>query len=120
MKKKILVILISLVLAALTLLSGCSLGGSNNDTSDSTTSEHHSEESHHDESSSSRISRQEAVSIVLDRVEGAEEDDIKELDTDHDDGQFVYEGELVYDGYEYDFEIDGETGEIISWEIDRD
>lgn len=73
-----------------------------------------------EDTASQRISREEAVRIVLNRVEGAGESDIQELKTDRDDGQFVYEGELLFDGYEYEFEIDGTTGEMIQWEIDRE
>jgi uncharacterized membrane protein YkoI len=83
-------------------------------------SENTAETVQQDDASSQKISREEAVQIVLSRVEGAQESDIHELETDQDDGQFVYEGELVFNGYEYDFEIDGVTGEIIQWEIDRE
>ena len=36
------------------------------------------------------------------------------MDVDTDHGKLVYEIEIVYDGMEYDFEIDGVTGDIIS------
>ncbi|MGI6212866.1 MAG: PepSY domain-containing protein [Anaerovoracaceae bacterium] len=123
MKKRTAFLLV-IVLAAALIFAGCS--GDNSDSTSSSGSQ--SSGSTQQEESSSRqsgsasqkISREEAVEIVLDRVDGAEESDIHELEVDHDDGQFVYEGELRYDGYEYDFEIDGRTGEIIQWEIDRD
>ena len=62
-----------------------------------------------------KISEQEAQQIVLDEVSGASEDDLY-MELDYDDGELMYEGELLYDGYEYEFEINAETGEIESWE----
>ena len=58
------------------------------------------------------------ISIVLDRVPGATKNDIDELECEYDDGRIEYEGELYYNGYEYEFEIDGATGNILKWEID--
>ena len=58
------------------------------------------------------------ISIVLDRVPGATKNDIDELECEYDDGRIEYEGELHYNGYEYEFEIDGATGNILKWEID--
>lgn len=58
------------------------------------------------------------ISIVLERVPGATKNDIDELECEYDDGRIEYEGELEYNGYEYEFEIDGATGNILKWEID--
>lgn len=58
------------------------------------------------------------LKIILDRVPGATEDNIVELERDYDDGYMQYEGSLIYDGVEYEFEIDAETGNILDWEID--
>ena len=55
---------------------------------------------------------------ILDRVPGATKNDISELECEYDDGRIEYEGELYYNGYEYEFEIDGATGNILKWEID--
>lgn len=55
--------------------------------------------------------------IVLAKLPGGV---IKELDFDHEDGRPVYEGEVVKDGVEIDFEIDALTGEIQKWEEDTD
>jgi uncharacterized membrane protein YkoI len=57
-------------------------------------------------------------SIVLDRVPGATEADVYELERDYDDGMLQYEGSVYYGGYEYEFEINGVTGDILQWEID--
>lgn len=60
------------------------------------------------------ITEQAAIEIVLSQAEGAEEDDLY-LETDHDDGFLLYEGKLIYNNVEYEFEIDAESGEIIEW-----
>lgn len=56
--------------------------------------------------------------IVLERVPGATEEDIVELESEYEDGKYEYEGSIYYNGYVYEFEIDGENGNILSWEID--
>lgn len=47
---------------------------------------------------------------------GATASDIREFETDYDDGRTEYEGKIVYDGMEYEFEIDGYSGAIRNWE----
>lgn len=37
---------------------------------------------------------------------------------DRDDGQVSYEVEFLYNGYEFDYEIEAKTGRILDWEID--
>ena len=64
------------------------------------------------------IGRKQAQAIALDRVPGATASDIVDMEREHDDGRLVYEGTIYYDGYEYEFEIDGITGNILTWEID--
>ena len=41
------------------------------------------------------------------------------IELDRDDGWYIYEGEIVYDGMEYEFEIDADTGNILKWEEER-
>ncbi|MDO4454315.1 MAG: PepSY domain-containing protein [Eubacteriales bacterium] len=62
-----------------------------------------------------KISEKEAQQIALEEVPGASEDDVY-LELDYDDGRLLYEGEIFYDSYEYEFEINAETGDIESWE----
>ena len=64
------------------------------------------------------IGEDAALKIVLDRVPGATKENIVEFKKDYDDGYLQYEGSLFYDGLEYEFEIDAETGNILDWEID--
>ncbi|MEE0776684.1 MAG: PepSY domain-containing protein [Bacillota bacterium] len=61
------------------------------------------------------ISEADAMALVLERVPGASEADIR-IHLDRDDGRDVYEGELIYDKVEYEFEIDAASGEMIQWE----
>jgi len=68
---------------------------------------------------SSGISPEEAKAIALAQVPGAAETDIRGFETDYDDGRLEYEGKIVYDGMEYEFEIDGYSGAIRNWEAER-
>ena len=60
------------------------------------------------------VSRDEAVKTALAKVSGAAERDIR-IELDYDDGRYKYEGDIIYNGIEYDFEIDADNGSIIEW-----
>ena len=60
-----------------------------------------------------------ARKTALAQVPGASELDIVKAHKDYDDGRQEYEVEIRYNGYEYDYEIDAETGKIISSDVDR-
>ena len=64
------------------------------------------------------VSRDEAVKTVLGKVSGATEKDVR-IELDCDDGRYKYEGDVIYNGIEYDFEIDADSGRILEWEEDR-
>lgn len=70
---------------------------------------------------SKQITKEIAVSIALQHA-GLTENAVTRLHTefDYDDGRPEYEVDFHYSGYEYDYEIHAETGEIISWDKDRD
>lgn len=57
----------------------------------------------------------EVRKIALAKVPGATEKDIR-LTLDKDDGKLQYEGKIIYEGMEYDFEIDAYSGAIREWE----
>lgn len=67
---------------------------------------------------SGTISAEDAKALALAQVPGAAASDIREFETDRDDGRVEYEGKIVYGGMEYEFEIDGYSGAIRSWEAE--
>ena len=69
-------------------------------------------------SSGAAISQDEAVQIALERVPGATAQDVR-IELDRDDGRYKYEGEIIYNNTEYDFEIDANTGTILEWSEER-
>ena len=64
------------------------------------------------------VSRDEAAKTALGKVSGATEKDVR-IELDYDDGRYRYEGDIIYNGIEYDFEIDADSGRILEWEEDR-
>ncbi len=52
------------------------------------------------------------------QVAGATAADIREFELDRDDGQVQYEGKIIYNGMEYEFEIDAYSGAIRSWDAE--
>ena len=63
-----------------------------------------------------KISEDRAKEIALSKVPGATKENIRGFKKDFDDGRTEYEGEIIYNKTEYEFEIDAETGEIKKWE----
>ncbi len=64
------------------------------------------------------LTQDEVTAIVLERVPGADTSHLR-LELDRDDGRMLYEGEIIYDGVEYEFEIDAQTGNVIEWSEER-
>lgn len=62
------------------------------------------------------ITAEEAEELALGKVPGAAREDIWEFGRDEDGGRTVYEGRIVYGGFEYEFEIDAGTGTFIEWD----
>ncbi|WP_413375173.1 PepSY domain-containing protein [Alkalihalobacillus sp. 1P02AB] len=60
------------------------------------------------------ITKEEAKKAALSVLDG----DIKEVERDKEDGRLIYEVEVLFEGEEYDFDIDTYTAEVI--EIDDD
>ncbi len=61
------------------------------------------------------ISEEAAVEIALQKVPGATVENVR-IKLDYEDGQQVYEGKIIYDLTEYEFEISASDGRILSWE----
>lgn len=91
------------------------MGGSSSSTGGSSSSNgsSNSNSNGYGDSSSDRISQEKAESIVLAKIPGAT---IIKLKLEKDDGRYVYEGEAILGDYEYEFEIDANSGVIIDWE----
>lgn len=64
------------------------------------------------------VSEADARAAALERVPGATDTDIK-MELDFDDGQYIYEGDIIYDGKEYEFEIDANTGNFLKWSEEK-
>lgn len=64
------------------------------------------------------ITEDSAKALAIARVPGAALTDIREFKADYDDGRLEYEGTIVFDKTEYEFEIDAATGEFLSWEAE--
>ena len=71
-------------------------------------------------SSVEAISSDEAVQSALARVPGATVTNVTEFNRDYENGRLEYEGEIHYNGYEYDFEIDADTGIFTKWEVEQE
>lgn len=65
-----------------------------------------------------QISMEQAKQLVLAKVPGATEANIKKIKLDDYKGGYKYEGKIIYGGMKYEFEIDANTGNFIEWEID--
>lgn len=63
------------------------------------------------------VSEESVRKTVLARVPGAADSDLR-MHLEHDDGREQYEGTIVYDGMEYEFEADAYSGAIRSWEAE--
>lgn len=87
---------------------------------DEKNSKHVHHDTHHSETgqSSTEISLDEAKQLALDRVPGATEQNLK-IELDYDDDYYKYEGEIIYDQKEYEFEIDANTGTFLEWSEER-
>ncbi|MBE7033457.1 MAG: hypothetical protein E7406_04430 [Ruminococcaceae bacterium] len=64
------------------------------------------------------ITEEKVKEIALSKVPGATAENIREFKKEFDDGREKYEGKIVYDKTEYEFEIDAKTGEILKWETE--
>lgn len=66
---------------------------------------------------SSTITKESAKMIALSHA-GAKEENIERFESmlDYEDGRQVYEIEFNFNGFEYDYEIDAKTGEILKFD----
>ena len=45
---------------------------------------------------------------------------LKKVELDYEHGRKIYEIEFYFNGFEYEFDIDAETGKILKFDKDRD
>lgn len=64
------------------------------------------------------VSQEEATKMALERVSGASAQDIR-IQLEFDDGIQKYGGDIIYNGREYEFEIDANTGTFLEWSEER-
>ena len=64
------------------------------------------------------ISEEKAKNLALERVPGATAQNLR-MQLEFEVGIQKYEGDIVYDGKEYDFEIDANTGTFLEWSEER-
>lgn len=67
------------------------------------------------------LTKEQAQEIVL-GLAGFSADQVTRLKTEYeiDDGVALYEVTFYADGWEYDYEINAKTGELLSYDKDRD
>ncbi len=65
-----------------------------------------------------QVSIESATQMVLDKVPGATSEQVR-IYLDYDDGINKYEGELRYGEFEYDFEIDANSGTFLEWKEEK-
>ena len=70
------------------------------------------------EPQSAAITEEEAKNVALSQVPGSDESHIVKFRTDYDDGRLEYEGTIIFEEMEYEFEIDGYSGAIRDWDAE--
>lgn len=116
----------AVLLFGLFILTGCGANNTSPNDTEATTTSVSSADTHavstqneqkttENRNTSALISREKASEIALAKVKGAKKNDLR-IHKDFEDGKEVYEGSIVFQDVEYDFEIDAHTGEILEWE----
>ena len=65
-----------------------------------------------------RITQDEAIKIVINQISGVSQQNIF-IQSEQENGKYIYEGTVIYNCIEYDFEIDGSSGQIIEWNQEK-
>ena len=66
---------------------------------------------------SQNVGLEQAKQIALSKVPGATADHIR-IKEDYDDRRLVYEGKIIYNNTEYEFEIDAASGNVTDWDAE--
>lgn len=70
------------------------------------------------QTSSGPVSPGQAKNIAVSKVPGATLRNIVKFKKDYDHGFMKYEGKIIFNNMEYEFEIDSSTGNIIEWDVE--
>ncbi len=98
--------------------SGSSGASTSNSTSVSSSGSGSSSSASNTAATSGEITLEEAKAIALAQVKGATAANIVEAKSDTEDGIPVYEIEIIYGGYEYEFSIAKASGKIIEKDVE--
>ena len=68
------------------------------------------------------ITEEEAIASALEhaRLKKDQVEFLKKVELDFEHGRKIYEVEFFYNGLEYEFDIDAESGKILKFKKDRD
>ena len=68
------------------------------------------------------LTEEEALAAALEhaRLEKDQVEFIKRVELDYERGRKVFEIEFFHNGFEYEYDIDAETGKILKFDRDRD
>lgn len=69
------------------------------------------------QSTGTAVTKEEAFALALAKVPGATEQN-GYVEEDRDDGRTTFEGSILLDGVEYEFEVDQATGLLTNWSVD--
>jgi len=72
-----------------------------------------------DSNDNSSMTVDKAKEMVLIKVPGATHEHIVKFKLETENNHSVYDGTIYYNGKEYDFEIDANTGEILEWDVEN-
>ena len=97
--------------------SGTGIAQNGSNTTDHTAQTGNNDSSETSQTAPGGVSIETAKQTVMDRIPGIDAGNIY-IHPDYDDGISLYEGEAYYAEVKYEFEINAENGNIISWEAE--
>lgn len=65
------------------------------------------------------IDEEQAIELVLEKLPGADYDSILEFSSSYQEGGWVYEGTAAGKKAEYSYQIDGDTGTLLKWQVKK-
>lgn len=65
------------------------------------------------------IGEDQAIEVVLNKIPGADFDDIMEFSSSYQEGGWVYEGTIIGKKAEYIYQVDGDTANLLKWQVKK-